>query len=217
MTDGAWHILVSRHSPHILCYKNWNSTNEIPSDDFSERLNIKCVLWNLIILLYYVLIYLFQVALGLQTLHDLSQSTGTSAIIMLGDYNTPPNFPAYSFLREGRVTDITRQSVMDKTDKGGILTPVCVHKYASYVLHPVIKKGSVPLKDIYTQPKLNRTDQTPQITLLTRPTGSLIGGNSSWARIALYFRKYKRQFTSDYYQGGTQRFHLSPKPFYLPK
>ena len=63
-------------------------------------------------------------ALGLQALHELSKSMGTEAIIMMGDYNTPPHFPAYSFLKDGRVTDDTRQSVMDKTDKGGILTPV---------------------------------------------------------------------------------------------
>ena len=77
----------------------------------------------------------FQVALGLQALHDLSQSTGTDAIIMMGDYNTPPDFPAYSFLREGRVTDITLQSVMDKTDKGGILTPVCGRQHARARTH----------------------------------------------------------------------------------
>ena len=78
-------------------------------------------------LLFFLLAFFVQVALGIQALHDLSQSTGTNAIIMMGDYNTPPNFPAYSFLRDGRVTDNTRQSVMDKTDRGGILTPVCVH------------------------------------------------------------------------------------------
>ena len=86
--------------------------------------------------LFYLFIFCSQVALGLQALHDLSQSTGTDAIILMGDFNTPPDFPAYSFLREGRVTDSTRQSVIDKTDKGGILTPVCARKQASYVLQP---------------------------------------------------------------------------------
>ena len=123
---------------------------------FQKKLSIKCcivILEDIVVLLK---IYLFQVALGLQALHDLSQSTGTSAIIMMGDFNTPPNFPAYSFLKEGQVTDITRQSVMDKTDKGGILTPVCLHKHSPYALHLVIKKRNVHLKDIHTQPKLIR-------------------------------------------------------------
>ena len=85
---------------------------------------------------FYLFIFCSQVAVGLQALHDLSQSTGTDAIIMMGDFNTPPDFPAYSFLKEGRVTDTTRQSVIDKTDKGGILTPVCARKHVSYVLPP---------------------------------------------------------------------------------
>ncbi len=55
---------------------------------------------------------------------QLVDSTGTEAVILMGDFNTPPHYPAYALLQDGRITNATRKSTLNKTDRLGILSPV---------------------------------------------------------------------------------------------
>ncbi len=66
----------------------------------------------------------FQVALALQTMGAVSQKTGTKSLVISGDFNTPPDYPAYAFIKDGYMSDLTRKSAEHKTDTKGILTPV---------------------------------------------------------------------------------------------
>ncbi len=56
----------------------------------------------------------------------LSQKTGTKSFVISGDFNTPPDYPAYAFIKDGYMSDLTRKSAEQKTDTKGILTPVSI-------------------------------------------------------------------------------------------
>ncbi len=68
-----------------------------------------------------------QVALGLQAMGSLSQKTGTKALVFSGDFNTPPDFPAYAFIKDGYMSDLTRKTAEQKTNAKGLLSEVSVH------------------------------------------------------------------------------------------
>ena len=51
----------------------------------------------------------------MQRIDAFSQTRGTRALILSGDFNTPPDFPAYEFMKVGRVTDAMRKSLEAKT------------------------------------------------------------------------------------------------------
>ena len=54
-------------------------------------------------------------ALALQRMEAFSQTRGAKAMIISGDFNTPPHYPAYSFIKEGHITEDMQKSFEDKT------------------------------------------------------------------------------------------------------
>ena len=57
-----------------------------------------------------------QTGLSLQYLKKLSDRRGTQAMIFSGDLNSPPDHPAYQFIKEGKLSESIKQNIMDKTD-----------------------------------------------------------------------------------------------------
>ena len=62
------------------------------------------------------LLLTLQAGLSLQYLKKLSDRRGTQAMIFSGDLNSPPDHPAYQFIKEGKLTKDIKQSIMDQTD-----------------------------------------------------------------------------------------------------
>ena len=51
----------------------------------------------------------------MQRMDAFSQTRRTKAMILSGDFNTPPDFPAHEFIKSGRVTDAMKKSFEAKT------------------------------------------------------------------------------------------------------
>ncbi len=58
-------------------------------------------------------------------MHGLSQTTGAQAMVLAGDFNTPPNYPAYHFIKTGKLNNNITTSVEQKTATDS-LTKVCI-------------------------------------------------------------------------------------------
>ena len=65
--------------------------------------------------LFYSVSLFLQIALALQRMEAFSQTRNTKALIISGDFNTPPHYPAYQFIKEGQITADMEQSYEDKT------------------------------------------------------------------------------------------------------
>ena len=59
--------------------------------------------------------FALKVALALQRLNAFSQTRKTRALILSGDFNTPPSYPTYEFIKQGRITGDMKKSYESKT------------------------------------------------------------------------------------------------------
>ncbi len=66
-----------------------------------------------------------QVFVTLRLLKRLSAKLGTPAVVLCGDFNSPPNFPPYEFLQNGSLHQETRNRIQGRGEILGQAGP-CV-------------------------------------------------------------------------------------------
>ena len=62
--------------------------------------------------------------MAFQYMEHVSQQRGTKAMVLSGDLNTPPQHPAYEFIKTGKLKGAVKQKVKEKTKLEDMDDPV---------------------------------------------------------------------------------------------
>ena len=65
-----------------------------------------------------------QAGLALQYMDHVSKQRGTKAMVLAGDLNTSPQYPAYEFIKTGKLNGPVKQKLKEKTKLEDIDDPV---------------------------------------------------------------------------------------------